>query len=359
MDDIGFLPIILNNRKLISKQMGEIIVEKIQKIFINKKTKNRAIKIFTVIAILTISISGLSGCVQQEEKIIKVSGAYSLYPMMVVWAEEYQKLHPDIKIDVTSGGAGKGMADALAGIVNLGMVSRDVTAVEASQGIIAVAVVEDAVLATINTANPVLDKILENGLTKQQLKEIFIDFSISTWGQLVNDINNTDPIKVYSRSDPCGAAETWAKYLGNYTQDDIPTIEEITKVKGDDSMSKAVSGDPLGIGYSNVNYIYSNTTNNPKEGIAVVPLDLNENSTIDPEENFYESRDDVVTAEINDALPSPPARLVYLVTLNSFTGITKDFVMWILTNGQQSTFDNGYGPIPSNMVDDQLEIVQG
>jgi len=302
---------------------------------------------------------GLSGCTnQQENTTIKVSGAYSLYPMMVVWAQQYHSLHPDINIDVSSGGAGKGMADALAGSVNLGMVSRDVTTAEANQGIVAVAVVEDAVLATINTENPVLNTILEKGLTKQQLREIFINYSISTWGQLVGDANNTDPIKVYSRSDPCGAAEAWVKYLGDYTQDDIPTIEQITKVKGDDSMSKSIAGDPLGIGYSNVNYIYSNSTKAPKEGITVVPLDLNENRTIDPDESFYESRDDVVNAELNNTLPSPPSRLVYLVTLNNFTGATKDFVQWILTDGQQYTFANGYGAVPIDILDDQLQILE-
>jgi len=325
-----------------------------------EQSQKKMLVIFTITIVVMIGILSSCGCMGKSENTIKVSGAYSLYPMMVIWAQEYQKLHPDIKIDVTSGGAGKGMSDALAGSVDLGMVSRDVTAAEASQGIVAVAVVEDAVLATINTANPVLDKILENGLTKQQLREIFINYSISTWGQLVGDTSNTDPIKVYSRSDPCGAAEAWVKYLGDYTQDDIPAIEEITKVKGDDSMSKSIAGDPLGIGYSNVNYIYSNSTKTPKKGMAVVPLDLNENGTIDdPEENFYESRDDVVNAEINDTIPSPPSRLVYLVTLNNFTGITQDFVRWILTEGQQYTFDNGYGAVPSDILDDQLLILGG
>jgi phosphate transport system substrate-binding protein len=325
-----------------------------------EKTQKKMKILVAVLIIGVVGMVSLSGCTTtQKENTIKVSGAYSLYPMMVIWAQEYHSLHPDINIDVSSGGAGKGMADALAGSVNLGMVSRDVTTAESDQGIVAVAVVEDAVLATINTDNPVLGIILEKGLTKQQLREIFINYTIPTWGQLIGDSNNTDPIKVYSRSDPCGAAEAWVKYLGDYTQDDIPAIEQITKVKGDDSMSKSIAGDPLGIGYSNVNYIYSNSTKAPKEGIAVVPLDLNENGTIDPEENFYESRDDIVNAEINNTLPSPPSRLVYLVTLNNFTGITKDFVRWILTDGQQYTFDNGYGAVPNDILDDQLQILEG
>jgi phosphate transport system substrate-binding protein len=321
-------------------------------------------KMKALIAVLILSMVGivsLSGCTnkQQTSDTIKVSGAYSLYPMMVIWAQEYHKLHPEINIDVTSGGAGKGMSDALAGAVDLGMVSRDITVAETNQGIVAVAVVEDAVLATINSNNPVINEILQTGLTKQQLKEIFINYSIPTWGQLIGDANNTDAIKVYSRSDPCGAAEAWVKYLGNYTQDDIPTIEEITKVKGDDSMSKSVAGDSLAIGYSNVNYIYSNTTKMPKDGLAVIPLDLNENGVIDPNENFYQNRDDIVNAEINDTIPSPPSRLVYLVTLNNFTGITKDFVQWILTDGQQFTFDNGYGALADSIRATQIQILEG
>jgi phosphate transport system substrate-binding protein len=325
-----------------------------------EKTQKKMKALIAVLIISMVGIVSLSGCTTQKEKTtIKVSGAYSLYPMMVIWAQEYHALHPEVNIDVSSGGAGKGMADALAGSVNLGMVSRDVTTAEADKGIVAVAVVKDAVLATINSANPELETILAHGLTKQQLREIFINYSISTWGKLVGDANNTDPIKVYSRSDPCGAAEAWVKYLGNYTQDDIPTIEQITKVKGDDSMSKSIASDPLGIGYSNVNYIYSNSTKAPKTGIAVVPLDLNQNGVIDSSESFYKTRDDVVNAEINNTLPSPPSRLVYLVTLNNFTGVTKEFVRWILTDGQQFTFDNGYAAIPNSILNEQLRILEG
>ena len=42
----------------------------------------------------------------KREKTIEVSGANALQPMMEVWAEEYQKIHPDIKINVNGGGAG-------------------------------------------------------------------------------------------------------------------------------------------------------------------------------------------------------------------------------------------------------------
>jgi phosphate transport system substrate-binding protein len=86
-----------------------------------------------------------------------------MYPMMGIWGEEYQKLHSDIKIDVSAGVAGKGMSDAIDGLVTIGMISRDIALEEISQGVFWVSVIEDAVVATINNKNPVIDIILEKG----------------------------------------------------------------------------------------------------------------------------------------------------------------------------------------------------
>ena len=57
---------------------------------------------------------------------ISISGAFALYPMTVKWAEEFRKIHPGVRIDISAGGAGKGIADALSGMVEIGMVSREI-----------------------------------------------------------------------------------------------------------------------------------------------------------------------------------------------------------------------------------------
>ncbi len=57
---------------------------------------------------------------------VTLSGAWALYPMAVRWAEEFKKVHPGVRIDVQAGGAGKGMADALMGMADFGMVSREI-----------------------------------------------------------------------------------------------------------------------------------------------------------------------------------------------------------------------------------------
>src|SRR5690242_10789285 len=63
---------------------------------------------------------------EQLSGTLAVSGAFALYPMMTVWAEEFTKLHPDVQFDVQGGGAGKGMTDTIAGAVDIGMISRSI-----------------------------------------------------------------------------------------------------------------------------------------------------------------------------------------------------------------------------------------
>ena len=79
---------------------------------------------------------------------LSLSGAFALYPLAVQWAEEFRSIYPDVRVDISAGGAGKGMTDALAGVVDLGMVSREVYPPEEAKGAVGFAVAKDAVAAT-------------------------------------------------------------------------------------------------------------------------------------------------------------------------------------------------------------------
>jgi phosphate transport system substrate-binding protein len=254
-----------------------------------------------------------------------------------------------VKIEVSAGGAGKGMTDALSGLVDIGMVSRDIYPEEIEKGAFYVTVTKDAVVAIMNADNPALNDILKKGLTRQIFYNIFIAGNMTTWGQVVGRSDATDEIRVYTRSDACGAADNWAKYLGK-KQEDIRGVG----VYGDPGLVEAVKKDRLGIGYSNIGYAYDMKTNRQADGIAVVPIDVNRNGTIDPDEDFYKSRDQVVQAIRQGIYPTPPARVENLVTKGKFTGITKEFVKWILTDGQKFVEESGYVPLPVDMINEQL-----
>jgi phosphate transport system substrate-binding protein len=280
---------------------------------------------------------------------IMVSGAFALYPMMVKWAEEYQKINPGVKVEVSAGGAGKGMTDALSGMVDLGMVSREISKEEISRGAVYVAVTKDAVVVTASAENPVLSDLQARGINRSVFTRIFVNETITDWGKVVHRPELSEKINVYTRSDACGAADVWAKYLG-YKQEDLKGVG----VFGDPGLADAVKSDRLGIGYNNIGFAYDAMTGKPLEGLAVIPLDLNDNGHIDPDEQLYATRDVIVSAINTGKYPSPPARELNLVAKESFSGPTLEFVRWILTDGQQYVEESGYIALPHERIDQQL-----
>jgi len=269
---------------------------------------------------------------------ITISGAFALYPLVVKWADEYSKLHPNVNINVSAGGAGKGMTDALSGMVELGMYSKSISEEEKNKGAWWISVAKDAVLGTVSDQNPSLKDLMTKGLTKEQLYDVFITNKTKIWGQLLKT-SSKEEINVYTRSDACGAAEMWAKYLNNSKQEDIQAVG----INGDPGMADALKKDLNGIGYNNVVYAYDMNTRKKFPGIEVVPLDINGNGKIDADESFYNSLDDIMKAIKDGRYPTPPSRDLYLIAKGKPENkLVLNFLHWILTEGQKFVPEAGY-----------------
>jgi phosphate transport system substrate-binding protein len=280
---------------------------------------------------------------------IRVSGAFALYPMMVKWADEYQKIHSNVKIEVSAGGAGKGMADALSNLVEIGMVSREIDPSEVAQGAFFVAVTKDAVVPTMNKGNQYADDIRKNGVRKGQFKEVFVYGNLTKWGTLVGKQGADDKISLYTRADSCGAGDVWAKFMGA-KQEDLKGVG----VNADPGIADAVSRDRNGMGYNNIAFAYDDKSGTPVGDLMIIPIDINADGTISNDEYFYDSKQDVLQAILSGKYPSPPARDLYIVGKGSFKGATKDFVSWVLTDGQKYVPEAGYIPLTDEKLRAQI-----
>ncbi len=286
---------------------------------------------------------------------ITVSGAWAMYPIMVRWAEEFQKIHPGVEFDISAGGAGKGAADALGGLVDIGMVSRDIFPAEIEKGAVYVGAAIDAVVPTANAANPYREQLLANGVKRQAFLDIWINGKIINWRDVfpgAKVMGKTD-LHVYTRSDAAGAPETWAKYLDKKQEDLLGT-----GVYGDPGVAETIRRDPLGIGFNNIGYAYDSKSRKQLDGLLVVPIDVNENGKIDPSENFYDTIDALDQAIAARAYPWPPAKENNLVTLREFKGPAKEFVKWVLTDGQQFAPEAGYVPLSKEDAAKWLQVVR-
>jgi len=307
--------------------------------------------ILVLVSLFVIASLLLTGCGSSESQpaeagtsqlsgTISISGAFALYPMMTVWADEFKKIHPDVEFDVQGGGAGKGMTDTIAGAVDIGMISRSIKPEEEAQGIFWLSVTKDAVFPIISAENPVAADISAKGISQETFKKIFITGEIKTWGEVVGKPEVKDEIHVYTRSDACGAGEMWAKFSGGKVQDDIKGVG----VNGEPALVDTVIKDPQGIGYSNLNSVFDMSSGNLIPGTIVPAVDVNKNGAADADE-YYKTMKEAVSAVASEKYPSPPARFENLATKGKPTGLTLAFIQWIITDGQQYLGQAGYVPL--------------
>ncbi|MBT9143307.1 MAG: Phosphate-binding protein PstS 1 [Dehalococcoidia bacterium] len=281
-------------------------------------------KMINILLIVVLLLSGKIGFSQEKELkgTVTLSGAWAIYPTAVAWAEAFRKKHPGVRIDVSAGGAGKGAADAIAGLVDIGMVSRDPDPAEIKKGIVPIYILHDAVYPTISDKNPVLQDLLKKGVKRQTWIDIYISGIITTWDEVVGRKVGR-PIHVYTRSDSCGAAATWAAYLGK-KQEDLRGVG----IFGDPGLLEASRRDPIGIGYSNFSFVFTREGTVVK-GVKLVPIDSNENGLADPDE-IYNDRETAIKAI--RAGRYPVTRKNYFFVKGKPKGLVKEFIKFALSD---------------------------
>ncbi len=279
-------------------------------------------------SILLFSVLFSSVTLKAENKALQgnltLSGAWAMYPTVVAWAEAFQKIHPKVHIDISAGGAGKGAADALAGFVDIGMVSRDPDPSELQKDIKAIYVLKDAVFPIVNEKNFYISTLLKRGLSKRNFQDIYVTGTQIYWDLDYFSVVTHKPkmIHHYTRSDASGAAASWARYLG-VQQEDLMGIG----IYGDPGILEAVLRDPLGIGYANFSFVF-NRQGTVIPGIKLIPIDANENGIADPEE-IYQNRD-----EANRAIEKgsyPVVRRNYFFIKKDVGDVVKEFIRFTLS----------------------------
>ncbi len=297
-----------------------------------------ASNLFAVFLMLAAAVTS-SG--QEKKGSITLSGAWAIYPTAVAWGEAFQKINPGVRIDVSAGGAGKGAADAIAGLADIGMVSRDPDPAEVKKGVFPVYVLHDAVFPVVSDKNPVLADLLKKGIKKETWSSLYIGGTVAKWDEVTgNKVKR--PVHVYTRSDACGAAASWAAFMGK-KQEDLRGIG----VYGDPGLLEAARRDPVGIGYSNFSYVFTRD-GALVPGIRLVPIDANGDGVADAGE-AYTSRADAVKAI--GAGTYPATRKNYFFVKGKPQGLVKAFLEFALSDEGAKIVDETGTSLPLSKED--------
>lgn len=274
-------------------------------------------------------------------------GSDTLNNLMTYWAEAFQKIYPNVQIQIEGKGSSTAPPALIAGTAQLGPMSRhmkatEIDAFEKKFGYkpTEIKVAIDALAVYAHKDNPI------QGLTLDQLDAAFSTTrkrggpEVTTWGDLgLNDSWKNKPLSLYGRN---AASGTYGFFKENILKkgDYKNTVKE---QPGSSAVVQGVATDLSGLGYSGIGYRTS--------GVKTVPIGLNKDQLFEPTlENAMNNK-------------YPLARFLYIY-VNQKPGqpldaLTAEFIKFIQSQaGQQIVVKDGYYPLPGSMVQQSQKIVR-
>lgn len=95
------------------------------------------------------------------EKIV-IAGSSSVSPVIEKLKEEYQKINPNVQIDIQTNDSSTGIKAVTQGICDIGMSSRNLKVSESDSGLSSLTIALDGIAVIVNNANPLTNISIEN-----------------------------------------------------------------------------------------------------------------------------------------------------------------------------------------------------
>jgi phosphate transport system substrate-binding protein len=256
---------------------------------------------------------------------IENKGSDTIVNLALAWAERYQDLRPEVRISVTGGGSGTGIAALINGTVSIANASRQIKpeelAAAKARGAdpVEFVVARDAIAVIVNPGNPV------SQLSLQQLSDIYSG-KISNWSEIGGEDR---PIVRLSRETNSGTHVYFLEAVLRLGQEDDKTLfsQDTLLLPSAEGISEEIRHNPNAIGYDGLGYV--------TQDLKVVAVSKEVGGAF-----IFPSADTVNNGEY------PIARDLYMYTYNEPIGVVKEYLDWIFSDEAQGIVtDLGFVPV--------------
>lgn len=284
-------------------------------------------------------VSGVSGS-------LKSIGSDTLNNLMTLWAEGFNAMYPNVKIEIEGKGSSTAPAALIAGTAQFGPMSRPMKGKEeddfekkygykptALRGAV------DALAVYVHKDNPI------KCLTMQQVDAIFsktrkggLDKDIKTWGDVgLTGAWASRPISLYGRNSASGTYGYFkevALFNGDFK-------DEVKEQPGSSTVVQGVASDIAGIGYSGVGYKTAD--------VRSVPL------ASGPGQTCYDAiMEHAVSGDY------PISRFLYIYANKNpnqpLDPLRAEFIRFVYSKqGQEAVVKDGYFPVVKALADEDLK----
>ena len=256
---------------------------------------------------------------------IEDKGSDTLVNLALAWAENYQKLHPEVQISVTGGGSGTGITALINGTLDIANASRKIKPEEIelaqSRGIepFEIIVADDAIAVIVNPNNPI------EYLTLEQVSKIFRG-EINNWKEVGGE---NRPIVRLSRETNSGTHVYFLEKvirLGNKADKSLFSANTLL-LPSSEGIIAEVHDNPNAIGYDGLGYITTEVKMIALAKSAKGPFVL-------------------PSAETVRGGSYPISRHLYMYTNKEPQGAIKDYLEWITSSDESQKLVLELGFVP-------------
>ena len=193
-------------------------------------------KLFIALALGTALL--FQGCQRSGGGAIEIAGSTSVSPLMELLAAEYERTHPETRININGTGSSDGIRAAADGTAQLGMSSRDLSPTERGQGLNEQVIALDGIAIILHPSSPI------DNLTIEQIHAVYSG-EITDWSQLTPE--KSGGIAVVSREPGSGTRGAFEELINLRT-----LVSGGTEFDGTGAVRATISRNPSAIGYISV-----------------------------------------------------------------------------------------------------------
>lgn len=290
----------------------------------------------TIIYILLLSVITFS---VKAQNTISIKSEKLVSPLLSKWVSEYKNNNSDLHIEEAT--KNKNNPD-----IEIITTNKPDSVLQGKEVFY---IVQYALLPIVSKDYAYIDNLEKEKFNKKKLKEIFFE------RDLLSDEDNkpsklAERFIVYSGNKKESGATVFASHFG-YATNDLRG----KRIAGDDIfLLNAIQKDTKGVSFNSLSYLYDLSSRQLKNDIKLLPLDIKKEHRATLESATI---DDVLTLIENEDIDLIPIQRIGLVVnkVANANHEVKDFIKWVLTEGQKYNHDYGFLRINKDVLLAQVQ----
>ena len=303
----------------------------------------------SVIGLLLLMVSALLlACSGDDEEqssslsgTVEIDGSSTVFPISEAVAEEFNKVHPNVRVNVGVSGTGGGFKRFTVGETDISDASRAIKRIERDAAVVngieyhELRVGTDGLSVMVSTRNDFLDC-----LTVGELKMIWdASSSVNNWSQVRSGFPDR-PLRLYGPDTDSGTFDFFTEEINGEAQ---VSRADYTASADDNVLVQGISGDRNALGYFGYAYYAENA-----DKLKLVAVDGGD-GCVTP------TPDTILSGEYK---PLTRPLFIYVNKKSLERPEVRTFVEFYMEHGEELTREVGYVPVSSATYQDNLKMVE-